>query len=180
MKRIIATLVLITTFFLSCITTHAPTLHSVRTYEYRELLYDNIWGTLYNAEKSQCDDTPLITGDGSRINPYKASELRWIAISHEMLYDEWRRSLIDTTKDNRFAGKIQYGDTIWIESPYPQLNGWWIVRDTKNKRYQNSIDFLQTKGDGSLYGDDPLWCGKWEDIKIYKYNRKWADIHAKT
>lgn len=132
------------------------------------LLYDDVWGTIYNPVRSQCDDTPLITGDGSRIDPYNASKLRWIAISHEMLYDEWRRSLIDTTIDNRFNGMISYGDTIWIESPYPELNGWWIVRDTKNKRYNNSIDFLQTINDGSLYNDDPLWSGKWENIKIYK------------
>ena len=50
-----------------------------------EPIYHNIWGTIYHAEVRQCDDTPTITGDGSRINPYKASEHRWIAISQEML-----------------------------------------------------------------------------------------------
>ena len=46
------------------------------------LLYDSVWGSIYHAVESQCDDTPLKTGSGFRINPYKASEQRIIAISH--------------------------------------------------------------------------------------------------
>ena len=136
------------------------------------LLYENVWGTLYNAEVRQCDDTPLITGDGSHIDPYSASEHRWIAITHNMLQDQWRRSLLKDSTDTRFMGKIQYGDTVWVESPYPTLNGWWVVRDTKNKRYEEpTIDFLQTKNDGTLYENDSMWSGKWEDIRIYaRYN----------
>ena len=132
-----------------------------------EPIYDNIWGTIYHAEKRQCDDTPTITGDGSRINPYKASEHRWIAISQEMLDCEWRMNLLNDSTSALYKGRIQYGDTIWITSPYKEINGWWIVHDTKNKRYRNSIDFLQTKGDGSLYGDDPMWNGRFDDIEIY-------------
>lgn len=133
------------------------------------LLYDNVWGTYYNAVPSQCDDTPLTTGDGSKINPKKASEHRWIAISQYMLNDERRRGIIDTTKDMRFNGKIRYGDTVVIVSPFPKLNGSWVVRDTKNKRYNTpTVDFLQSENDKSIYNNDPLWCGKWEDIKIYK------------
>jgi hypothetical protein len=132
-----------------------------------EPLYDNIWGTIYHAEKRQCDDTPTITGDGSRINPHKASELRWIAISQEMLDCQWRVGLLNDSNSNLFKGRIQYGDTIWIESPYPEINGWWVVHDTKNQRYTNSIDFLQTKNDGSLYNNDPMWNGRFDDIKIY-------------
>jgi len=134
------------------------------------LLYDNVWGTYYNAVPSQCDDTPLTTGDGSKINPDKASEHRWIAISQFMLKDERRRGMIDTTKDMRFNGKIRYGDTIVIVSPFPNLNGMWEVHDTKNKRYNTpTVDFLQSKNDKSIYNNNPMWCGKWVDIKIYKY-----------
>lgn len=130
-----------------------------------EPVYDNIWGTIYHAVKEQCDDTPTITGDGSRINPYRASEHRWIAISQEMLNCEYRQTLVDDTM--LFRGKISYGDTIWIQSPHSEINGWWIVRDTKNKRYKNSIDFLQTVGDGNLYNNDKMWSGKFEDLKLY-------------
>jgi hypothetical protein len=170
MKKIAITALILIGLFVSCKVTHAPT-PDLPPQPHKVLLYEGVWGTIYHAEVRQCDDTPLITGDGSRINPYKASEHRWIAITHNMLQDQWRRSMIDTTQDGRFAGKIEYGDTIWIESPYPQLNGWWVVRDTKNKRYtEPTIDFLQTKNDGTLYEDNPQWSGKWEDIKIFAYN----------
>lgn len=131
-------------------------------------IYDNIWGTIYHAEVRQCDDTPNITGDGSKINPYKASEHRWIAISQEMLDCEYRIQLLNDSTSALFKGRIEYGDTVWIESPYKTINGWWIVHDTKNKRYKNSIDFLQTKGDGSLYENNPMWNGRFDSIKIYR------------
>jgi len=130
-------------------------------------LYDNIWGTIYHAEARQCDATPTITGDGSRINPYKASEHRWVAISQEMLDCEYRMRLLNDSTSVLYKGKIEYGDTIWIASPYQTINGWWIVHDTKNKRYRNSIDFLQTKGDGNLYNNNPMWGGRFDSIQIY-------------
>ena len=145
-------------------------------------IYDSIWGTIYHAEVRQCDATPTITGDGSRINQYKASEHRWIAISQEMLDCEWRVGLLNDSTSNLFKGRIQYGDTIWVSSFNPAINGWWIVRDTKNKRYQNSIDFLQTKGDGTLYNNDKYWNGRFDDIKIYSSDdiRKLKGINAMT
>lgn len=141
-----------------------------------ELLYADVWGTIYHPVTKQCDGTPTITGDGSRINPRKASEHRWIAISQEMLDCMYRANLVSSDGE-RFKGKIQYGDTIWIESPYESINGWWVVHDTKNKRYNNSIDFLQTMGDGSLYDNNPLWDGKFKDISIYrKKNNDYSEL----
>lgn len=131
-------------------------------------MYDNIWGTIYHAEVRQCDSTPTITGDGSKINPYKASEHRWIAISQEMLDCEWRVSMMKDSTSTLYKGMIEYGDSVWVASPYEAINGWWIVHDTKNKRYRNSIDFLQTKGDGDLYNNNKYWNGKFEDIMIYR------------
>jgi len=130
-------------------------------------IYDNIWGTIYHAETRQCDATPTITGDGSKINPYKASEHRWIAISQKMLDCKYRMGLLNDSSSALYRGRIEYGDTVWIESPYAAINGWWVVHDTKNKRYRNSIDFLQTKGDGNLYNNDKLWNGRFDNIKIF-------------
>ena len=135
-----------------------------------EPIYDNIWGSIYHAEVRQCDATPTITGDKSKINPYKASEYRWIAISQEMLNCKYRMHLLNDSTSILYKGKIEYGDTVWIESPYETINGWWIVHDTKNKRYQNSIDFLQTKDDSNLYGNDPMWNGRFDNIKIFKFS----------
>lgn len=147
-----------------------------------EPIYDDIWGTIYHAEVRQCDATPTITGDGSRINPYKASDHRWIAISQEMLDSQWRVELLNDSTSNLFKGRLQYGDTVWISSYDEEINGWWVVRDAKNKRYQNSIDFLQTKGDATLYNNDPMWCGRFDDIKIYSAEdvRKYKQINATT
>ncbi len=142
-----------------------------------ELLYDDIWGSIYHAEIRQCDSTPTVTGDGSKINPYRASNQRWIAISQEMIDDMYRAQMIKRHGDKRFQGKIQYGDTIWIESDYPEVNGWWVVRDAKNKRYTKSIDFLQTKGDKSLIANYPYWSGKFQDLKVYRVeNYQYRDV----
>lgn len=136
-----------------------------------DLLYENVWGSIYHAEISQCDSTPTLTATGHRINPYRASEQRWIAISQEMLNNSYRASLVKNPKSQLFKGKIEYGDTIWIESPHNNnINGWWIVRDAKNAKLRKSIDFLQTVGDNTLYNNNPLWSGKFEDIRIYKLN----------
>lgn len=132
-----------------------------------ELLYDDVWGSIYHAEIRQCDSTPTITANGGKINPNHASKHRWIAISQEMLNDEYRASLVESNC-RRFRGKIEYGDTIWIESPHTEINGWWVVYDAKNKRYTRSIDFLQTKGDESLFNANKSWSGKFIDIKIYR------------
>lgn len=133
------------------------------------LIYDNVWGTIYHAEKRQCDETPTITGDGSKIKLDSASNQRWIAICHEMLDDEYRRNKLNDSTSDRFKGKIKYGDTVWIESSNTRINGWWVVHDTKHKRVRNSVDFLQTKGDESLYWGNKLWSGRFHDLKIYKY-----------
>lgn len=136
-----------------------------------ELLYDNVWGTVYNAHVSQCDSTPFHTADGSFIVAHKASKLRWIAISQEMLNDTYRSKLVNS-KSPLFKGKIKYGDTVYIESNNnPKLNGLWVVHDAKRYNYRRSIDFLQTEGDNSLYKDIPQWSGKFNNLKIFKINK---------
>lgn len=100
--------------------------------------------TTYNAEVTQCDSDPLTTADGSRIDLNKLAngELRWCALSRDLIWDEERQKLhdYDTTV---FRGFFRFGDTIIVESiSSPQINGKWCVRDCMNKRYKQSIDFL--------------------------------------
>jgi hypothetical protein len=100
--------------------------------------------TTYNAEINQCDSEPLITADGSRIDLNKLSkcELRWCALSRDLIWDEERQKLheYDTTI---FRGFFSFGDTIVVESiSNPQINGKWVLRDCMAKRYKRSIDFL--------------------------------------
>ena len=44
--------------------------------------------TTYNAVKSQCDDTPLITADGTKIDlkKLKSGKLKYAAVSRDLLW----------------------------------------------------------------------------------------------
>ena len=120
------------------------------------VMYDDVVGTVYHPTKKQCDGTPFLTADHSIIKYDKILELRWVALSRDLIYHKG-----DTTKNDfrNWNGKISFGDTIIIESPHSEINGKWVVHDTMNKRYTKHIDFLQTPN--GLYG-------KWEDITIKK------------
>ena len=78
--------------------------------------------TTYNAVRSQCDRSPLITADGTRIdyNKVMSGEQKIVAISRDLLY------------------AIPLGSIIDIEG-----YGKYEVRDTMNSRFNHSIDILQ-------------------------------------
>ena len=78
--------------------------------------------TTYNAVSSQCDKTPTITADGTRIDyrKVKNGQQRIAAISRDLLY------------------AIPLGSTISIEG-----HGSYVVRDTMNPRFNHCIDILQ-------------------------------------
>lgn len=87
--------------------------------------------TMYNATRGQCDSSPFITADNSRINPKKASDHKWIAMSRDML--------------KRWGGRFNYGDRVRITGT-KHKDGIYEVRDTMNKRYTKRIDILETLG----------------------------------
>lgn len=78
--------------------------------------------TTYNAVKSQCDDTPLITADGTKIDVKKLKKgtLKYAAVSRDLLWC------------------IPLGSLIHIEG-----HGYYEVRDTMNERFDHYIDILQ-------------------------------------
>ena len=78
--------------------------------------------TTYNAVRSQCDNTPTITADGTRIDHKKVEngQQRIVAISRDLLY------------------AIPLGSTISIEG-----HGCYVVSDTMNPRFNHCIDILQ-------------------------------------
>ena len=119
--------------------------------------------TTYNAEVTQCDSDPLTTADGSRIDLNKLAngELRWCALSRDLIWDEYRQSI----HAEGFRGLFEFGDTITVYSKTcPQINGKWTIHDTMNKRYTRSIDFL-------IHPDNnnPK-LGLCDDVKILKPN----------
>ena len=79
--------------------------------------------TCYQPVKSQCNNQPLVTADGSKINLHhlKRGRIKWCAISRDLLY------LFPKNKPKK----------VFIEG-----FGVYEVRDVTNKRYKHRIDIL--------------------------------------
>jgi 3D (Asp-Asp-Asp) domain-containing protein len=78
--------------------------------------------TVYHAVESQCDSTPLITANGTKINPVelKNDKIHYCAVSRDLLEE------------------LPYGSKIYIEG-----HGEYEVVDTMNRRIVNTVDILQ-------------------------------------
>jgi len=118
------------------------------TDENNEMLYSNrimyrVTVTTYNPTRAQTDSTPNITADGTRINPRKATQYRYVALSRDLL--------------SRWGGPFEYGDYIVIEGTNGR-DGIYQVRDTMNPRWTNRVDILTTN---SRF--------KYDNIVMYKY-----------
>ena len=99
--------------------------------------------TTYNPTRQQCDSTPNITADGTRINPRKATQYRYVALSRDLL--------------SRWGGPFEYGDYIVIEGT-GKWDGVYQVRDTMNPKWVKRVDILTTN---SRF--------KYNNITMYKY-----------
>ena len=95
---------------------------SLQSYGSKSLFTTHVTITTYNAVRSQCDRSPLITADGTKIdhNKVKSGEQKIVAISRDLLY------------------AIPLGSIIHIEG-----YGKYEVRDTMNSRFKHRIDILQ-------------------------------------
>lgn len=79
--------------------------------------------TCYQPIKSQCNNEPLVTSDGSKINLYhlRNNKIKWCAISRDLLW------LFPKGKPKR----------VYIEG-----YGEYQVKDIMNKRHKHRIDIL--------------------------------------
>ena len=95
---------------------------SLQSYGSKSLFITHVTITTYNAVRSQCDRSPLITADGTKIDhrKVKSGEQRIVAISRDLLY------------------AIPLGSLIYVEG-----HGYYEVRDTMNSRFKHRIDILQ-------------------------------------
>ena len=98
----------------------------------------NVKATLYHPVEAQCDDTPLITADGSRIHPYQVSEWNWIAVSQDLLVKN--------------GGFLNYGDKVYVKGTHK--DGIYTVRDCMNKRKTFQIDILESIGTNQYKYDE--------------------------
>lgn len=100
--------------------------------------------TMYNAVEGQCDADPYTTASMKVINPKKASEHKWVAISRNLL--------------KRWKGKFDYGDKIKLVG-CGEKEGVYTIVDCMNERYVNRIDILETEG-------VPLY--KYKNVKLIR------------
>tara|TARA_B100000902_G_scaffold389425_1_gene436553 strand:- start:123 stop:743 length:621 start_codon:yes stop_codon:yes gene_type:complete len=98
--------------------------------------------TMYHPVEAQCDESPLITADGSKIHPYQVSQWNWIAVSQDLL--------------KRNGGIFDYGDKVYIKGTH--RDGIYTIRDCMNKRKTNQIDILESIGTNQY---------KYDEIEIY-------------
>ena len=101
--------------------------------------------TMYHPVEAQCDDTPLITADGSRICPINVSDWNWIAVSQDLL------------KKN--GGIFDYGDKVYIKGTHK--DGIYTIHDCMNKRKTFQIDILESIGTSQY---------KYDEIEIFALN----------
>ena len=116
-----------------------------------EVIFEQVKATMYHPVEEQCDDTPLITADGSKIDPYKVSNWNWIAVSQHML--------------TRNGGPLNYGDTVYVFGT-KHKDGMYIVKDCMNKRKTNQIDFLESLG-------TPQY--KYDNVVIARFSQEYLD-----
>jgi len=105
----------------------------------------NVRATMYHPVEAQCDDSPLITADGSRIHPYQVSDWNWIAVSQDLL------------KKN--GGIFEYGDLVYIRGTHK--DGIYTIHDCMNKRKTFQIDILESIGTSQY---------KYDEIEIFALN----------
>ena len=137
-----------------------------KQYEELQVLQEELWEcqdeyatfttdvtvTMYHATTGQTDSTPNITADGTIINPWKASQYRYVALSRDLL--------------SRWGGPLDYGDWIVIEGT-GKYDGVYQVRDTMAAKFTKRVDILRSRGSRKF---------KYDQVTLTKYG---SEMEAK-
>ena len=102
--------------------------------------------TMYQPNEIQCDDTPNITADGTKIRISKASNYKFVALSRNLL--------------KRWGGPFDYGDFVLLKGTN-RKDGVYQVRDTMNPKWVNVVDILES---------EHVQPYKFTGVHIYKLN----------
>ena len=102
--------------------------------------------TMYQPNEIQCDDTPNITADGTKIRINKASQYKFVALSRNLL--------------KRWGGPFDYGDFVLLKGA-DNKDGVYQVRDTMNPKWVNVVDILES---------EHVQPYKFTGVHIYKLN----------
>ena len=105
----------------------------------------NVTVTMYNPLVGQTDSTPNQTADGTIIDPKRATEYRYIALSRDLIA--------------RWGGPFEYGDYVMLKGT-EGYDGVYQVRDTMASKFINRVDILLTKGSKHF---------RFDNITLYRY-----------
>ena len=160
----ILSLVLLTGYFDNMLNTTQE-----QIFELQKKLEENSqspWGTLefdvtvtmYNPAVSQTDSTPNETADGTIINPKRASEYRYVALSRDLIA--------------RWGGPFNYGDYVMIKGT-SGYDGVYQVRDTMSPKFINRVDILRTGGSKWFKFDNAVLYRyfKYDQVTLHKHEK---------
>ena len=124
------------------------------------------WGTLefdvvvtmYNPVSSQTDSTPNQTADGTIIDPKRASEYRYVALSRDLIA--------------RWGGPFNYGDYVMIKGTIG-YDGVYQVKDTMSPKFINRVDILRTGGSKWFKFDNAVLYRyfKYDQVTLHKHEK---------
>ena len=118
----------------------------------------NVTVTMYNPVKSQTDNTPNETADGTIINPKRASEYRYVALSRDLIA--------------RWGGPFNYGDYVMIKGT-SGYDGVYQVKDTMSPKFINRVDILRTSGAKWFKFDNAVLYRyfKYDQVTLHKHEK---------
>ena len=114
--------------------------------------------TMYNPLAGQTDDTPNQTADGTIIDPTRASEYRYVALSRDLIA--------------RWGGPFEYGDYVIIKGTIG-YDGIYQVRDTMASKFINRVDILLTEGSKHFRFDNATLYRyfKFDNVTFHKHEK---------
>ena len=114
--------------------------------------------TMYNPHVGQTDSTPNETADGTIINPKRASEYRYVALSRDLIA--------------RWGGTFNYGDYVMIKGTdgYEVL---YCVNYTMSPKFINRVDILRTGGSKWFKFDNAVLYRyfKYDQVTLHKHEK---------
>ena len=114
--------------------------------------------TMYNPLEGQTDSTPNQTADGTIIDPKRASEYRYVALSRDLIA--------------RWGGPFNYGDYVMIKGTIG-YDGVYQVKDTMSPKFINRVDILRTGGSKWFKFDNAVLYRyfKYDQVTLHKHEK---------
>jgi len=124
-------------------------------------LIASVKATMYHPVPGQTDSTPNIVADGTKFDIPSAGDLKWIAVSRDL--------------HTRWGGELDFGDIVYISSAH-EKSGFYLVKDTMNRRFTKRIDFLESPGTDIYRYEQAIlylvWSDDYSSEELWAFNTK--------